>query len=253
MNRNLLLHPIAHRMILAAVLCFLAFSFGVVCGQDDAEEDLTDPKRLLEIADKEIFIRDSFKQDFSEIQGYVNEFPNPLTVHQYYIMDGEGSDMLMTMQPSEETVHTTNKRLKFEQVRKNEFHVTYSVARKEDIPTGGGGICWIQYSNYISKGVGKESGVILYPGKQVYYFTPDSEGSMTYESIADLSDLDPDEYNSFDFIRLDGIMYFYVNGKFRFSYDDGIKDIVTFEGGAELYERGNRVRCTFDDFTMRIK
>lgn len=229
----------------------MAFVTSAVNGQDE-EEDLVNPQHLLETADTEIFVRDAFKQDYSEIQGYVNEFPNPVTVHQYYIMDGEGSDMLMTMQPSEVVVHTSNKRLNFDQIRKNEFHVTYSAARKENIPNGAGGICWMRYSNLIARGIGKESGVILYPGDQAYYFTP-VDGEMTYESIADLSDLDPDEYTKFDFIRLNNIMYVYVNGKFRFSYDDGIKDIVTFEAGSELHQYGNRVRCTFDNFTMRIK
>lgn len=247
--------PVHHAFSIKTISLLFFILFGITAGKvfgQSGPDQLIDPKKLLERADAEIFVRDAFKQNFSEIQGYVNEFPNPMTVHQYYIMDGEGSDMLMTMQPSEVTVHTTNKRLKFDQIRKNEFHVTYSVARKEDIPAGNGGICWMQYSNFVAKGIGRESGVILYPGDQAYFFTP-VDGEMTYESIADLSDLDPDEYNSFDFIRLNGIMYFYVNGKFRFSYDDGIRDIVTFEGGAELYEQGNRVRCTFDDFTMRIK
>ena len=237
-------------------LLFILFFIGAgkVSGQNQNSEEtsLTNPQHLLEIADTEIFVRDAFKQDFSEIQGYVNEFPNPVTVHQYYIMNGEGSDMLMTMQPSEVTVRTTNKRLNFEQIRRSEFHVTYSAARKEDIPTGAGGICWMGYSNKIARGIGKDSGVILYPGGQVYSFTH-ADGEMSYESIADLSDLNPDDYTKFDFIRLDSTMYIYINGKFRFSYDDGIKDIVTFEAGSELYQNGNRVRCTFDNFSMRIK
>lgn len=251
LKKESVLRVFGTKAALLLILFLTVISAGNAFGQND-ETFVSNPQRLLDTADTEIFVRESYKQDFSEIQGYVNEFPNPLTVHQYYIMEGEGSDMLMTMQPSEEMVHTTNKRLKFDQIRKNEFHVTYSVARKEDIPAGSGGICWMQYSNLLTKGVGKESGVILYPGDQAYFFTP-VDGEMTYESIADLSDLDPDAYNSFDFIRLNGIMYFYVNGKFRFSYDDGIKDIVTFEGGAELHKQGNRVRCTFDDFSMRIK
>ena len=236
------------------IFILIMITGGKVFGQnqDPEETNMIDPQHLLETADTEIFVRDSFKQNFSEIQGYVNEFPNPVTVHQYYIMNGEGSDVLMTMQPSEVTVRTTNKRLNFEQIRKSEFHVTYSAARKEDIPAGAGGICWMGYSNRISRGIGKESGVILYPGDQAYYFTP-VDGERVYESIADLSDLNPEDYTKFDFIRLDGIMYVYVNGIFRFSYDDGIKDIVTFEAGSELHQNGNRIRCTFDDFSMRIK
>ena len=225
---------------------------GKVSGQNPEETNTINPQHLLETADTEIFVRDAFKQNFSEIQGYVNEFPNPVTVHQYYIMNGEGSDVLMTMQPSEVTVRTTNKRLNFEQIRRNEFHVTYSAARKEDIPAGAGGICWMGYTNRISSGIGKDSGVILYPGDQAYYFTH-VDGEEVYESIADLSDLTPEDYTKFDFIRLNGIMYIYVNGVFRFSHDDGINDIVTFEAGSELYQYGNRIRCTFDNFSMRIK
>lgn len=234
------------------IFILIMITGGNVFGQNPEETNTINLQHLLETADTEIFVRDAFKQNFSEIQGYVNEFPNPVTVHQYYIMNGEGSDVLMTMQPSEVTVRTTNKRLNFEQIRRNEFHVTYSAARKEDIPAGAGGICWIGYTNRISQGVGKDSGVILYPGDQAYYFTH-VDGEEVYESIADLSDLNPEDYTKFDFIRLNGIMYIYVDGVFRFSHDDGINDIVTFEAGSELYQYGNRIRCTFDNFSMRIK
>ena len=243
---------ILNKKTISLIFVLILFAAGEVSGQNSEETTMIDPQHLLEIADTEIFVRDSFKQDFSEIQGYVNEFPNPVTVHQYYIMNGEGSDVLMTMQPSEVTVRTTNKRLNFEQIRRNEFHVTYSAARKEDIPAGAGGICWMGYTNRISSGIGKDSGVILYPGDQAYYFTP-VDGERVYESIADLSDLNPEDYTKFDFIRLNGIMYISVNGVFRFSHDDGINDIVTFEAGSELYQYGNRIRCTFDNFSMRIK
>ena len=239
------------KILFPAALILTAFTPGIVCGQD--EDASIDPDHLLEVCDEEIFIREGIKQTFWEDQGYVNEFPNPVTVHQYYIYDNEGSDMLMTMEPSAETIRTTNKRLKFDWERQREFHVTYSVARKEDIPAGGGGMCWLGYNNFVMQGIKKDSGVILYPGGNAYFFSHDADGEIVYESIADLSDLDPDDYNKFDFIRLDGITYFYVNGKFRFSYDDGIKDVVTFEGGAELSKSGNRIRCTFDDYSMRHK
>lgn len=229
-------HRIFNKNTVLLFFILIMITGGKVFGQNQDPEgiNMINPLHLLETADTEIFVRDTFKQDFSEIQGYVNEFPNPVTVHQYYIMNGEGSDVLMTMQPSEVTVRTTNKRLNFEQIRRNEFHVTYSAARKEDIPAGAGGICWMGYTNRISSGVGKDSGVILYPGDQAYYFTH-VDGEEVYESIADLSDLNPEDYTKFDFIRLDGIMYIYVNGIFRFSHDDGINDIVTFEAGSELY------------------
>lgn len=239
------------KILFLAGLILMAFCPGIVCGQD--EKEMINPQHLLETCDKEIFIREGFSQTFWEDQGYVNEFPNPVTVHQYYIYDGIGSDVLMTMQPSEVTVRTTNKRLRFDWDRQREFHVTYSVARREDIPAGGGGVCWLGYNNFVVKGVHKYSGVILYPGGEAFYFTHNDEGEMVYESIADLSELDQDDYNQFDFIRLNGITYFYANGKFLFSYEDGITDVVTIEGGAELSKSGNRIHCIFDDYSMMHK
>ena len=76
---------------------------------------------------------------------------------------------------------------------------------------------------------------------------------MVYDAIGDLSDLNPAEMTKFDFIRLAGVMYIYANDKFLFSYEDGIEDTVSFEGGAELNLDGNRVRCVFDNFSMRVK
>ena len=238
--------------LFALFFAFLLLS-GSAAAQDDAEvKEIMNPQSLLQNVDEEVFKRFSFSQDYSEDQGYVNEFPNRLTLHQYYVFDGEGSDMLMTMQPSLEVVNTTNKRLTFDQIRNREFHATFSVVRREDIPDGSGGICWIRYSNVMLMTPGKESGVIFYPGDQAYYFSP-VDGQMTYHAIGDLSDLDPNEAAKFDFIRLEGTTYVYVNGNFRFSYEDGILDTVSFEGGSQLYRDGNRVRCAFDDFSMRIK
>jgi hypothetical protein len=48
-------------------------------------------------------------------------------------------------------------------------------------------------------------------------------------------------------------VYVYGNGEFLFSYEDKIKETVSFESGSELSEGGNRIRCDYDDFTMRIK
>lgn len=233
------------------IVIFILLSAGIAHAQDETEQ-VINQNTLLKTADEEIFKHNYFVQDFSEDQGYVNEFPNTLTVHQYYIFDGEGSDVLMTMQPSEEIIHTTNKRLKFDNASAREFHVTYSVARRENIPDGSGGICWIRYSNVLMYGTGRESGLMFYPGGKAYYFTP-VNGEMIYTEIADLSDINADEKSSFDIIRLDGVTSVYVNGAFRFSFEDGIKDIVTFEGGSELFIEGNRIRCSFDDFSMRIK
>ena len=244
-----------NRKICLPLLIFLVFiliSGNAAAQTDETEGKIINPEKLLRTADEEIFKRFSFSFDFSEDQGYVNEFPNPVTVHQYYIYDGEGSDMLMTMQPSAAVVRTTNKRLGFEQVREREFHVTYSVVRREDMPEGGGGICWIGYSNVLKQTPGHESGVIFYPGDQAYFFHY-TDGVPAYDGLGDLSDLDPSQTSKFDIIRLAGVTYVYVNGKFRFSYEDGIVDTVSFEGGAELHLDGTRVRCAFDDFSMRIK
>ena len=220
-------------------------------GQDE-ESSLVNYQLLLQTADEEIFIRAGFSQDYSEDQGYVNEFANPMTIHQYYIYDGEGSDMLMTMQPSEEVIHTTNKRLKFDNYLKDEFHVKYTVVRREDIPVNEGGICWIRYSNVVSTGAGRESGVIFYPGGKVYRFQP-VDGEMIYEEIGDLSDIYPDETAAFDFIRMDGTTYIYINGEYIMHFQDGISGNVSFEGGSELFQGGNRVRCCFDNFSIRIR
>ena len=236
---------------LLAFLLFFVFAAGIVNAQDE-DPALVNPQHFLLSADEEIFKRPYFSQDFSEDQGYVNEFPNKLTVHQYYIYDGVGSDVLMTMYPSKETVHTTNKRLRFDQYRMKDFHVKYSVTRTENIPDEGGGLCWIRYSNELLRGAGRDSGLLLYPGGDVYAYSP-VDGVIVYKQIADLSDLDPEVRTDFDFIRLDGNVYVYVNGMFRFSYEDDITDAVSFDSGAELFEGGTRVHCIFDDFSMRIR
>ena len=235
---------------LTAVLFILMFASLTVFAQDEVEP--VDPERLLRVGDDEIFVRNMFLQDFSEDQGYVNEMPDPNTIHQYYIYKGMGTDMLMSMLPSENTVRMTNKRLTFDQSRKDEFHVTFTVKQAENIPAGRGGKCWIRFSNVILLGKGRESGLILYPGEKAYYFTP-VEGEMTYEEAGDLSALDPGKKTRFDVIRLGGIVYVYANGNFQFSYEDGIKEAVSFEGGSELSMNGNRIRCDFDDFSMRTK
>lgn len=211
-----------------------------------------DPQALLSSADEEIFIRPFFTQDFTENQGYVNEFPDQRTIHQYFIYDGIGTDRLISMLPAEEDLRTTNKRLVFPQYRLNEFHITYSVQQSETVPSDESGDCWIRFSNVVVQGEGKESGVILYPAGEVRSFTPSEEG-LQYSVIADLSDLDAYSMNRFDFIRLDGVTYVYANGEFRFSYADGIREGVSFEAGAEMFAGGNIIRCDFDDFSVRIR
>lgn len=236
--------------LLPALIFFIFFSCIAVNAQDD--EAIVNTKQLLEKADVDFFPLMSYNIDFSEDQGYVNEFPNPLTLHQYYIYDGVGSDILMTINPSEERIHTSNKRLNFDQYRAREFHVTLSVERTENIPDAEGGICWIRCSNVIFSGAGKESGLILYPGGQAYLFKP-VEGGIAYEQVADLSELNADRLIKFDFIRLDGTIYVYANERFLFSVKDEITDYVSFEAGSELFEGGNRVHCTFDDFSIKMR
>ena len=211
-----------------------------------------DPQSLLASADEEIFIRKYYTQDFSENQGYVNEFPNEKTIHQYFIYDGVGTDRLVSLLPAAEDVRTTNKRLSFPQFRLAEFHITYSVRKSTAVPDADAGRCWIRFSNVVIRGEGKESGVILYPGEAAYFFSP-SEDGYQYENIADLTSLDPEMMNAFDFIRLDRTIYVYANGEQLFSYSDGITDAVSFEAGAELFTDGNIIRCDVDDFSVRIR
>lgn len=211
-----------------------------------------DPAEMLEVIDSKIFVRSAFIQDYSEAQGYVNELPNPNTIHQYFIYKGKGTDLLLSMLPAEESVRTTNKRLTFDQSRVEEFHITYKVQKTRDMPKGEGGKCWIRYSDVFLTGDGKETGLIVYPGDKAYYFTP-VDGEMTYEAVADLSGVNPESENKFEFIRLDGIIYVYANGEFLFEYEDGIKDAVSFEAGSEILADGTLIRCDFDDFTVRIR
>ena len=231
------------------LLCFLSTAVPAFC---EEEAGIINPKNLLSRADADIFVRSAFIQDFSEDQGYVNELPNPTTIHQYFIYEGVGTDRLLSLLPAAEDVRTTNKRLTFSQTRKDEFHVTYSVIQKENIPETGNGRCWIRYSNIGIIPEGKESGLIFFPGEKAYFFYP-SENKMVYEEIADLSALDPMTENKFDFIRMEQTVYVYANGKFLFDYKDGIPEWVSFEAGAELFKGANQVRCDFDNYTMRIK
>ena len=223
---------------------------GHILGQN--EPDSIDPEELIQYADDEIFVRSAFKQDFSEQQGYVNEFIDPDTLHQYFISQGTASDLLMAIFPSQKTVRTTNKRLTFDQSRKEEFHVSFSVERVENIPANSGGKCWIRFSNMILMGKGRESGLIIYPGDKAYYFTH-VDGDMVYETVADLSTVSTEKMIKFDFIRLAKTTYVYADGVYLFSFYDEIKESVSFEGGAELLIGGNRVRCDFDNFSMRTK
>ena len=173
-------------------------------------------------------------------------------IHQYYVLSGKGTDILTSMLPAAGTVRAANKRLDIADGWDDEFHVSYKMQRTENIPAGRGGGCWIKYSNSVMKAPGSESGVILYPGERAYYFTPVS-GKTEYTPIADLYSLNQDEELRFDFIRLEGVTYFYANDRFLFSYEDGIPGNLSFSAGSILYANGNRVRCDFDDFKMTYR
>ena len=239
--------------ILALLVIFAACIPGLAFGQgpDGITEIPGDPQKLLEIVDQEILPKSGLSQDFSENQGYVNEYVSDSVIHQYFIYDGVGTDRLISLLPAKETVRTTNKRLSFHQARRPEFHVTYSVRKSEEIPAGKGGRCWIRFSDVGVTGAGNESGIILYPEDGAYFLTP-GDGGTTYEKIADLSSLDTKETIRFDFIRIAGTTYIYTDGEFRFSYTDPIATGVSFDAGAELYEGGNYIRCDFDNFSIKI-
>ncbi len=241
------LNILALLMILAA--CIPGMAFGQ--GSDGTIELPGDPQKLLEIVDQEILNKSGLSQNFSENQGYVNEYASDSVIHQYFIYDGVGTDRLISLLPAAETVRTTNKRLSFHHARRPEFHVTYSVRKSQEIPAGEGGRCWIRFSDVGVVGAGNESGIILYPGDGAYFLSP-GDGGTSYEKIADLSSLDPEENVRFDFIRIAGTTYIYTDGAFRFSYTDPISTGVSFDAGAELFEGGNCIRCDFDDFSIKI-
>lgn len=228
------------RISLLLTLILIIMVYGSVISAEN-------PETLLKKADSEIFIKAPFVQNFSEKQGYVNEFVDGDVLHQYFIENGKGTDVLTSLQPSVLDVTTTNKRLKFDDKRAKTFHVSYELQRKESVPENSG-YCWIRYSDTLIVGPGRESGVIVYPGYKAFSFTP-VDGVMKYTEIADLSKYNVSNVIT-DVIRLDGITYFYFNGNFAFQYEDGITNLVSFEGGSSLFEGGNRIRCDFDNFTF---
>ena len=229
-------------------------------GMKAAEEDFTETDaelrktaaEMLKNADEKYFPRIGYSWSFSESQGVVNEFLEPDIIHQYYVLGGKGTDILMSMLPAAAGARTGNKRLDHPESWKDEFHVSYTMQRREDIPAGKGGRCWIRYDNAAAKGANAQSGVILFPGERAYYFKTVS-GEVTYTAIGDLSGLDQDELLKFDFIRISGTCYFYANGEFLFSFHDGIPGNVSFKSGSELFAGGSRVLCEFDDFVMTYR
>ena len=164
-----------------------------------------------------------------------------------------GYEVLMSMFPAEVTARAGKLRPSVTQTWEKDYHVTLTVLWGEDSPSGSGG-CWLRYSNVRSKGEGGESGLILFPEREAFRFEPlGNHKDLVYTPVADLSGLNLDSAIKFDFIRLDGVTYIYANGNYLFSYDDGYKGKMSFEGGAEIYVGGNRVRCDFDNFSMRYR
>ena len=170
-----------------------------------------------------------------------------------YKVIGKGSDLLMSMFPAEVSARAGKLRPSVTQAWEKDYHVTITVWRAEDIPAGAGG-CWLRYSNVRTKSYGSESGLILFPEREALGFEPAGDHeNLIYTPAASLAGLDLDNAIKFDFIRLDGVSYIYANGRFLFSYEDGFDGKMSFEGGAELYAGGNRVRCDYDDFSMRYR
>lgn len=217
------------------------------------EQALADPKLLLMVADEMFFTRVGPDETFWQTQGRLNEVLDGDIIHQYYVSGGIGSEVLMSMLPAEVSTRAGNLRPSVTQAWEKDYHVTITVLRGEDIPAGAGG-CWLRYSNVRTKSYGSESGLILFPEREALGFEPaGNQKDLIYTPVASLTSLDLNNAVKFDFIRLNGVSYIYANGRYLFSYEDGFNGKMSFEGGAELYEGGNRVRCDFDDFSMRYR
>ena len=253
-----------HSLLLRRFLYMTAVLLLALCGplcvsaagvtKADAEKETfpDDPDELLRIADEEIFQRVGHKETFWETQGYLNEVLPQDSLHQYFVQQGRGGDVLMSLFPASERYRSTSHWLDIREGWEDEFHVSFTLQRTENVPDGAGGHCWLGYSNKLMKQSGFESGVILYPGDHAYYFTS-YDGETTIEPIGELFRLNQDDAIVFEFIRLKGVTYFYANGKYLFSYEDRIREKVSFEAGSEIFKDGYRVRCDFDDFSMRYR
>ena len=214
---------------------------------------LADPYLLLQVADEMFFTRVGPDETFWQTQGRLNEVLEGDIIHQYYVSGGIGSEVLMSMLPAEVSTRAGKLRPSVTRAWEKDYHVTITVWRAEDIPAGAGG-CWLRYSNVRTKSYGSESGLILFPEREALGFVPAGNNQdLIYTPVASLAGLDLNNAVKFDFIRLDGISYIYANRRYLFSYKDGFNGKMSFEGGVELYEGGNRVRCDFDDFTMRYR
>ncbi len=235
------------RLSLFLVLCLFLLS-GTAFAQNSGKS--IDPEVLLN--DDSFFPLKGYTNTFTGLQGYVNEVGQDGIIHQFYMRSGKATDIQMSLFPAVRSSQTTNRFLVLDKSWYKEFHAGITLQRTESIPAGTGGLCWVRYTNFARKGSESESGIILYPGGEAYAFGPHN-GTIRYEKIADLSELDPSEEIRLEFIRIDGVSYFYADGNFLFSYADGIPGEVSFEAGALLSEGGNRVHCDFDDFSMTIR
>ncbi|MCR5369306.1 MAG: hypothetical protein K6E83_01180 [Clostridium sp.] len=214
---------------------------------------LADPYLLLKVADEMFFTRVGPDETFWQTQGRLNEVLEGDIIHQYYVSGGIGSEVLMSMLPAEVSARAGKLRPSVTQAWEKDYHVTITVWRAEDIPAGAGG-CWLRYSNVRTKSYGAESGLILFPEREALSFVPAGNyKDLIYTPVESLAGLNLNNAVKFDFIRLDGVSYIYANGRYLFRYEDGFNGKMSFEGGAELYEGGNRVRCDFDDFSMRYR
>ena len=232
------------KIVFAVIPVFLVI---LLTGSLSYADDQYDPAELLSIADEELFLRIGPAQDYSEAQGYVNEILDKDTIHQYYVFDGVGTDVLMTLFPASDKLMGGNKWLSFPDLHAKNFHLSLTLQRTENVPAGAGGNCWIRYSDRLLTGSGHEHGLILYPGEKAFEISDGSEIEVT-----DLYGLYPEARIKFDFIRIDGTVYVYADGNFLFSFHDNALGGISFEAGAMLYSFGNRIRCDFDDYTVRF-
>ena len=217
------------------------------------EEALADPDLLLQVADELFFPRVGPSETFWQTQGYLNEVLEGDIIYQHFVREGMGSEVLMSMFPAEISVRAGKLRPSITQAWERDYHTAITVIRREAVPNGAGG-CWLRFSNVRTKGEGGESGLILFPEREAQRFEPvGNHQDLVFTPVADLSDLNLDSAVRFDFIRLDGVSFVYANGKFLFRFEDGFDGKMSFEGGAEIYAGGNRVRCDFDNFTMRYR
>lgn len=225
------------------IWCFIGLSAA------SSADDEMNPKELLRIADSEIFLRKGPDFSYPADKGVINEKLEGNILHQYWISGFRYTDVLTSMIPSVKQAQTTNQWMRFDQFWGREFHAVFYVQKVENMPKESGGTCWLGYTNILQRGEKYQSGVLLYPGSNAYWYTIEN-GERVMEPIADLSSLKLSRNIRFDFIRLDGTLFVYANQKFLFRYEDGITDNVSFSAGSELFENGNRVRCEVHDVSI---